>query len=168
MSSKQYTDEFRAEAVKQVLERGLTQVSGFMKKIRPFVAVALVPGVVLFLAFVGYTAGDVYMRGNCDQQKFGCLGNIQFAAFAAGVMLICSFSGHLLVCSILRKAVRELRGRRLVWVVATLSLGQGALIASVDRFPGGSVPGMMAAWAAISAFMALIALSAARTWPPAD
>ena len=134
-----------------------------MRKIWPFIAIALVPGLVLFLVFLGYTAGDVYMRGNCDLQKFGCSGRIQIAAFLAGAMLICSFLGHLLVCSIFRKTVRQLRGRRLAWVVVALSLGQGALNASVDQLLGGSVISMMVAWAAISAFMALIALSVVRT-----
>ncbi len=95
-----------------------------MKQLWRFAAVSLGPGIFLFLALVGYTAIDVYVRGNCDP-KFGCFGSIQFAAFIAGLMLVCSLSGHLLASLVFYKIVRFLSGWWLFGVVLALSLGQG-------------------------------------------
>jgi len=137
-----------------------------MKQLWRLTAVSLGPGIVLFIALVGYTAFDVYIRGNCDA-KFGCFGSVQLAAFITGLMLICSLSGHLLACLIFRNAVRVLRGWWLFGVVTLLSLGQGALVASMERLlPGDSVTSMMVVWAAISCGMALVVLFVVRRWPP--
>ena len=46
-----------------------------MKQFWRFLAVLIGPGIVLFLALVGYAAFDVYIRGNCDH-KFGCIGSV--------------------------------------------------------------------------------------------
>lgn len=135
-----------------------------MKRIWRFAAVSLGPGAVLFLALVGFAAFDVYVRGNCDP-KFGCLGSVHFAAFVTGLMLACSLSGHFIACLIFRKTVSGLSGWRLLGVVLALSLGQGALFASVGRLlPGDTVTGMMLAWAAISSGIALGVLYLAGRW----
>ena len=139
-----------------------------MKQFWRIAAVSLGPGIVLFLTLVGYTTFDVYVRGNCDA-KFGCLGSVQLAAFIAALMLACSFSGHLLAGLLFGKTVRLLRGWWLLGVVAVLSLGQGGLLASMERLlPGDSLASMMVAWAAISSGIALIVLAVVRRWPPND
>jgi len=137
-----------------------------MKQIWRFAAVSLGPGAVLFLGFVVYAAFDVYARGNCDP-KFGCLGSVHFAALITGLMLACSLCGHVIACLVFHKTVRSLSGWWLFGVVVALSLGQGALFASMERLlPGDSVAGMMVAWAAISCGMAIGVLYLARRWLP--
>jgi hypothetical protein len=119
-------------------------------------AVSVAPGLVLFIAFVGYVAFDVYVRGNCDT-KFGCAGSIHFAAFITGLMLACSLSGHMLAGVAFRNTLRAIRTKALWGVVAALSLGQGALFASMEHvLPASSVPHMLMAWAAISCGVALV------------
>jgi len=137
-----------------------------MKQFWQFGAVLLGPGVVLFLALVGYAAVDVYVRGNCDP-KFGCAGSVQLAAFIAGLALLCSSLGHLPACLIFRNSVRHLRTRWLLGVVTVLSLGQGALFASSgELLPGDSLTSMIGAWAVISALVALAVPAVVRRWSP--
>ena len=137
-----------------------------MKQLWRFAAISLGPGAALFLAFVGYMAFDVYVRGNCDP-KFGCFGSIHFTGFITGLMLICSLSGHLIACLVFHRTVRFLSSLWLFGVVIALSLGQGALAASMEwLLPGDSVISMMAAWAAISCGIALGVLYLVRLCPP--
>ena len=137
-----------------------------MKQLWRFLAASLGPGVALFVALVGYTAIDVYVLGNFDP-KFGRFGSIQLAAFISGLILSCSFFGHLLACLLFRTTVFSLRGWRLFGVVAGLSLGQGALLVSMEHLlPSDSVTSMMAWWAAISGGVALGILYAVRRWSP--
>jgi hypothetical protein len=136
-----------------------------MKQLWRFAAVSLGPGVVLFLSLVGYAVVEVYILGNFDP-KFGRFGSIQLTAFISGLMLICSLSGHALACLVFRKVVCHLRGWWLFGVVLALSLGQGALIASMGRLLPDYVIGMMVAWAVVSAFLALAALAAVHRWSP--
>lgn len=135
-----------------------------MKQIWRFVAISLGPGAVLLLLLVGYTVFDVYARGNCDP-KFGCFGSIHFALLVTGLMLICSFFGHFIACLTFHKTVRFLPGWRLFGAVLILSLGQGALAASMEwLLLADSLTSMMAAWAAISCSVALGVLYLVRRW----
>jgi hypothetical protein len=136
-----------------------------MKQLWRFLAVSAGPGIVVFVALVGYTAIDVYVLGNFDP-KFGRFGSVQLAAFISGLMFACSFSGHLLACVIFRTTVFLLRGWWLFGVVAGLILGQGALLASLERLLPESITSTMAVWAAVSCGIALGILYVVRRWPP--
>ncbi|MFC5579462.1 hypothetical protein ACFPOA_15750 [Lysobacter niabensis] len=131
-----------------------------------FVAVIVGPGALLLLALVGHTAFDTYLLGNCDP-KFGCGGGVQVIAFVSGLALLCSSLGHLPVCLLFLRMLRQTRALWLLVAIAALGLGQGVLFAaSGDLLPGDSLQSMMAAWAGASALMALVVLGAVRYWAP--
>lgn len=82
-------------------------------------------------------------------------------------MHICSSLGHSIACLVFRRTVRRLFDPPLLGIVVVLSLGQDALVVSMEQLlPAGSVQSMMAAWAVTSCGMALGVVYPARRWSP--
>ena len=127
--------------------------------------IALLPGLLSGLVWVGYAVAQPYFTGECDM-KLGCTGWVQVASAMGAVSFVLSAIGIAVVAVLRRELIRQLRLR---WVLVLASVLVAVLLVmfyTVGRWPVESVAHYFVLWAVIPSVVAWVVLMAMRKLAP--